>query len=137
MTRPRRGVPREPPSRTPAGPAGRRGDRGSVTAELAVGLPALLLLVVAGMSAVGAVVTKLECVDTARAVARAAARGEAAPVDPAGAGIRVTSRGDHVQVTVRRVTSPLGGLVPGIPVSASAVAAREPGAVVRPFRSAR
>ncbi|MET8368286.1 hypothetical protein ABZU42_01000, partial [Micromonospora profundi] len=37
------------------------GDRGSFTAELAAGLPALLLLLLAGLTAVNAVSTRASC----------------------------------------------------------------------------
>jgi len=52
-----------------------RTDRGSVTAEFALSIPVLVLLLLAGLTAVGAVVTKLQCVDAAREAARAEARG--------------------------------------------------------------
>ncbi|WP_456847646.1 TadE/TadG family type IV pilus assembly protein, partial [Cellulomonas sp. P5_C6] len=56
--------------------AGRR-DRGSVTAELAVGLPAVALLLVAVLTVGAAAVAQTRCTDGARAGARAAALGEA------------------------------------------------------------
>ena len=59
-------------------------DRGSFTAELAAGLPALVLLLLAGLAAVGAVTIKAQCVDAAREAALAASRGE--PGVPAGVG---------------------------------------------------
>ena len=49
-------------------------DRGSFTAELAAGLPALLLLLLAGLTAVDAVTTKATCVDAAREIGRASCR---------------------------------------------------------------
>jgi Flp pilus assembly protein TadG len=108
-------------------------DRGSATAELAVSLPALVLLVLVGMTAVGAVRTQLECVDAAREAARAAARG--APgvaagqrVAPAGAEVTVTEQGDTVVATVRARVGPVGSWAPGFDVDATAVAAREPDA---------
>lgn len=110
----------------------RRGDRGSVTVELAVGLPALVLLLFAALTAVSAVVTKLECVDAAREAARAAARGEPGEpagrrVAPDGAVVTVRVEGETVRATVSSRVRPLGPYLPGIPVTAAAVAEREPG----------
>ena len=112
--------------------AGRQRDRGSVTAELAVALPVLVLLLLAGLTAVNAVATKMRCVDAAREAARAEARGEPGTVAgtraaPAGATVSVSSNGDTVQATVVAVAHPLGTLLPGFTIEASAVAALEPG----------
>ncbi|GAA1802862.1 mucin-associated surface protein [Planosporangium flavigriseum] len=109
----------------------RRGDRGSVTAELAVALPALLLLLLAGLTSVSAVATKLRCVDAAREAARAEARGEPGiaageRAAPAGAVISVGQDGDLVRAAVRMVVRPFGSRLPGLTVEAYAVAAREP-----------
>lgn len=108
------------------------GDRGSATAELAAGLPAVMVLLLAGLTAVGAVTTKLQCVDAAREVARVAARGDAGV--PAGqraapdrAGVSVTVSGDTVVATVRAPVPVLGARLPGLAVDATAVAAVEPG----------
>ncbi|HEX6076877.1 MAG TPA: TadE family type IV pilus minor pilin [Micromonosporaceae bacterium] len=111
----------------------RNRDRGSVTAELAVGLPALVLLVLAALTAVSAVVTKLQCVDAAREAARTAARGEPGEpaglrVAPAGAGIAVAVRDRTIRATVSVQVRPFGPYLPSIPVAAVAVAEREPGA---------
>ena len=51
-------------------------DRGSVTAELAVGLPAVVLLLVALLTVASAAVAQTRCTDAARAGARSAALGE-------------------------------------------------------------
>jgi len=109
-----------------------RRDRGSATAELAVGLPALVVLLLAGLTAVSAVTTHLRCVGAARDAALAAARGEpgqaaAGRSAPPESTIRVTVHGDVVHVTVGAPVRPLGGLVPQLRVAASAVAAVEPG----------
>ena len=53
-----------------------RTDRGSVTAELAVGLPAVVLLLVALLTIASSAITQTRCTDAARAGARAAALGE-------------------------------------------------------------
>lgn len=55
--------------------AGQR-DRGSVTAELAVGLPAVVVLLVALLTVASAAVEQTRCTDAARAGARSAALGE-------------------------------------------------------------
>ncbi|SCE81441.1 TadE family type IV pilus minor pilin [Micromonospora mirobrigensis] len=107
-------------------------DRGSFTAELAAGLPALTLLLLAGLTAVDAVITRAGCLDAARAAALAAARGDqgaavAAGVAPDGADIRLTVDGDRVTVTVRAPVRTLGARLPRLTVVGAAVAAVEPG----------
>lgn len=108
-------------------------DRGSATAELAVGLPALTLFLIVGLAAVGAVTTQLRCLDAARDGALAAARGEAGAaaarrMAPAGATVTVTVEGDTVRARVQAPVTPLGRLLPVLTVAAEAVAAVEPGA---------
>ena len=116
--------------------AGRRAQRGAVTAELALGLP-LLLAVTVGLVwllAVGA--GQVRVVDAAREGARSIARGdpEAVAFDRAttvaGEGSRVSASrdGDEVVVTVSRKVSGPGRLfdfLPGITLEAEAVAASE------------
>jgi hypothetical protein len=108
------------------------GERGSFTAELAAGLPALLLLLLAGLTAVNAVSTQARCLHTAREAALAAARGagnaDGAQAVPPGAEVSVSFDGDRVQATVRAPVRALGGRLPRITVVATAVAAVEPGA---------
>ncbi|MEH1098190.1 TadE family type IV pilus minor pilin [Micromonospora sp. CPCC 205561] len=111
-------------------PAGR--DRGSFTAELAAGLPALLLLLLTGLSAVNAVGTRAGCLHAAREAALAASRGAdgAAAVGgavPEGAEVTVTVDGRQVVATVRAPVRALGSRLPRISVTATAVAAMEPG----------
>jgi TadE-like protein len=106
-------------------------DRGSFTAELAAGLPALMLLLFAGLTAVAAVSTQLQCVDAARAGAIAAARGDpgaaaAAGIAPAGSDLDVAVGAETVTVTVGAGVPMLGGHLPALTVRATAVAAREP-----------
>src|SRR5688500_19315552 len=57
-----------------------RRDAGMVTAETAVVLPVLLLVLVCAVAAVTVVGAQLRCVDAAREGARAAARGETSGV---------------------------------------------------------
>jgi Flp pilus assembly protein TadG len=106
-----------------------------VTAETAVVLPVLLLVLVGSVAALTVVAGQLQCVDAAREGARAAARGEDAAVvmaivgraAPAGAGGSVSTGGEEVRVTVSARIAPLGPVPLRITVSAEAVALREPG----------
>lgn len=107
-----------------------RADRGSATAELAVALPALILLMFVALTAVRAVLTTVECVDAAREAARAAARGAVAAgqlAAPPGAIITVSADGATVRATVQVRVHPLGGELASFVVRGSAVAAIEPG----------
>ncbi|BCJ65062.1 TadE family type IV pilus minor pilin [Polymorphospora rubra] len=106
-------------------------DRGSFSVELAAGLPALLLLLLLGLTAVNAVTAKAQCVDAAREAALAASRGEPGTaagqrVAPPGATVSVTVRGDTVVATVRAPVRTLGARLPSLAVTATAVAAVEP-----------
>lgn len=107
-------------------------DRGAFTAELAAGLPALVLMLVVGITAIGAVTTQAQCVGAAREAALAAARGEdgvAAGVRaaPPGSEIAVHFVGDTVVAMVRAPVRAVGARLPSITVTAEAVAAIEPG----------
>ncbi len=116
-----------------------RRDRGSVTAETAVAVPALVLVAAALVFLVGVVGAHIRCADAAREAVRAAARGDnsqavqgiAAQVAPSGATLRLTT-GDTVRVTVTaQVRAPgfLAELLPEMSVAASAVALPEAGAM--------
>lgn len=111
-------------ARTAAGPTR---DDGTATAELAVSLPALVLLLVVGLGALAVVRDQLEVVALAREVALAQARGEPTPA-LSGVTVTMSSDGETVRVVVTRHRLPLGSVLPGIDVSATAVAAIEPGA---------
>ena len=112
----------------------RRRDGGMATAELAVVLPALVLVIAAGLTMVSVVLAQVRCVDAAREAARAAARGEPAEAVrsaavrrvPDGARVELDGTGDEVRVTVTARAGRVGGLLPTFRVSASAVALREP-----------
>jgi TadE-like protein len=107
-----------------------QGDRGTVTAEIAVAMPAVVLLIVAVLFCGSAVVSQVRCVDAARAGARSAARGDppgevlaqARRLAPPGARIGVSNGGGDVAVTVRSMVT--GGLPgwPGLPVGSTATA---------------
>ena len=106
-------------------------DRGAFTAELAAGLPALMLLLMAGLTAVSATTAQGRCVDAAREGALVAARGgsgaaHAARIAPAEAQVTVATGEETVTVTVRAPVPVLGAHLPAITVRAAAVAAREP-----------
>ena len=109
-------------------------DRGSVTAEAAVVLPALVLVIAAAIGGVSVVTAQLRCLDAAREAARAAARSEpaevvrelAAQAAPAGGSAEVVTDPEQVTVTVRARVHLLGGLLPDVPVSGRAVGLREP-----------
>jgi hypothetical protein len=88
-------------------------------------LPALVLLLVTGLAALGAVRIQLECVDAAREAARAAARGEPFPSTMDGTTTTIATEGDVVRATVRVHYSPFGGGLPGIDIGATSVAALE------------
>jgi Flp pilus assembly protein TadG len=108
-------------------------DRGSATAELAVALPAVLVLLLAGLTAVAAVTVKLQCVDAAREAALAAARGEPGVEAgersaPGGAEVSVIVDGGLATATVRAPVPLLGLRLSGLAVRSEAVAAVEPGA---------
>ena len=113
-------------------------DGGSVTAEAALVLPALLLVLAAVLWGVAGGVAHLRCVDAARTGARALARGEAPGVAraaavesaPAEASVQLRTRGRIVEVEVRATVRPRGpvlGRLPGLPVGAVAGAHREEG----------
>ncbi|MGW0547291.1 TadE family type IV pilus minor pilin [Streptomyces sp. Wb2n-11] len=88
--------------------AGGRGDRGYVTAEAAVVVPALVLFTMALVWALMATSAQIQCVDAARAGARAAARQEpedasvaaARQAAPRGARVTLGREGDLVRVAV-------------------------------------
>ncbi|OIJ89736.1 TadE family type IV pilus minor pilin [Streptomyces colonosanans] len=90
---------------------GRGQDRGFVTAETAVALPALVFVASALVWALLAASAHIQCVDAARAGARAAARQEPPDVvremakraAPDGARVMVSRQGDlvHVEVVAR------------------------------------
>jgi Flp pilus assembly protein TadG len=107
--------------------------RGSVTAEFAVLLPGLALLLAVVLSAGSAAAAQLRCIDAARSAARLAARHEspsavvaaARSAGPAGASVQVARAAGLVRVQVRAEV-PL--LLPGHPslgVAATAVAPME------------
>jgi Flp pilus assembly protein TadG len=106
-----------------------------VTAETAVVLPVLVLVLAGAVAALVVVGAQLRCVDAAREGARAAARGDdaarvatvVARAAPDGAQARISVGAEEVGVTVSADVAPLGPVLPHVRVSARAVCAREPG----------
>lgn len=114
----------------------RRPDEGSITAETAVVLPVLVLVVALLLGVTRAVSVELSVQDAARVGARAAARGEssaevrrlAAAAAPVGATVSVSIAGGLVYVVVRAEVRPLGAaarFLPVLDVAARAVAVDE------------
>ncbi|MEE1756823.1 TadE family type IV pilus minor pilin [Streptomyces sp. SP18CS02] len=115
--------------RSDAGRAAR--DRGSVTAEAATALPALLLFAMALVWALTAAAAQIQCVDAARAGARAAARSEpreaavaaARSAAPDGARVSVARSGELWRVRVEARTP--GPRALGLTLAAEAAALAE------------
>ena len=112
-----------------------------VTAEAAVALPVLVLVLAGAVAAVAVLGAQIRCVDAAREGVLAAARGEdaatvrslVADLAPDGAGVRVDGPGrERVAVTVTAEVTPLGAVPWTVQLSASAVARPEPGAAATP-----
>ncbi len=117
-------------------PSRPRGNRGAVTAELAMGLPLLLALTVTLVWLLAAGAAQIRVLDGARESARMLARGDAevaavgrgAEVAGPGSRVRVDHRGEEVAVTVTRSFDGPGGVLavlPEVELHATAVAATE------------
>lgn len=105
-----------------------------VSAELALVIPSILLVLALCLTALALGIDQVRCVDAARVAARAASRGEdpalvqqlAATRAPDGAGVSITTGADGVEVRVE--APPRVRLLPTLPAaSASATAVWEPG----------
>ncbi|WP_411977030.1 TadE family type IV pilus minor pilin [Streptomyces solicathayae] len=113
-------------------------DRGMVTAEAATALPALVAFAAALVWALGAAAAQIQCVDAARAGARAAARSEpvaraeavAREAAPDGAEVSLTRSGELWRVIVRAPAPGPGGL--GLTLGAEAAALAEDTVGVEP-----
>ncbi len=112
---------------------GRSGDRGMVTAELAVSILAALALLIMLSWGIVLIMLQLQCADTAAEVARQAARGDEAGVDrakrdaPEGSVITIDQAGGTTTVQVRFTAQSLTKLMPAVPLTASAKVVTEPG----------
>jgi Flp pilus assembly protein TadG len=129
-----------PPGRAAGATAGRpAADEGMVTAELAVALPTLVVVLVAALAAVAAMGTQLRCIDAAASAARLAARGESheaaaaavAAIASTSARLAISTSRDQVTVVVDApVTMPgLSHLLRLPSVSARVTEPVEPGAL--------
>ncbi|WP_267244143.1 TadE family type IV pilus minor pilin [Streptomyces sp. PR69] len=106
-------------------------DKGSVTAEAAIAVPALVAFAMALVWALMAAAAQIQCVDAARAGARAAARSEpyavavgaARAVAPQGARVTLLRAGDLWRVRVEAGTPGPGAL--SLTLSAEAAASAE------------
>jgi hypothetical protein len=113
----------------------RSGERGMATAEFAVVLPAIVLVLALSLGALGLAWDQIRCVDAARAGARAASRGDspgavllvAGRAAPAGATVSMATSGDFVRVSVASRPRVAASLLPAwLRASSTASAAREP-----------
>ncbi len=101
-----------------------------VTVEAAIAIGSLVAVLAVVLAAVGAVIAQIRCVDAAGEAARRASRDDTTGAQalardlPVGTEVRVDPEGDLVHVVVR--VPPLGGALPGLRLTAEAVAAREP-----------
>ncbi|MEU9863002.1 TadE family type IV pilus minor pilin [Streptomyces sp. NPDC047971] len=106
-------------------------DRGAVTVEAAMALPALVVFTMALVWALAAAAAQIQCVDAARAGARAVARSEpvagaeaaARAAAPEGAKVGVTRSGELWRVTVEVSAPGPGGM--GLTLRAGAAALAE------------
>lgn len=111
----------------------RRTDQGTVTAETAVALPSLMLLLGVALAAIQAATTQLACVDAARVGARALARGEqheavrrlVLQVAPPGARSQISSDAAFARVELRAPVRLVPGLTAPFEVRAQAATPRE------------
>src|SRR5205807_1344816 len=106
-------------------------DAGMVTVEAAVALCAFLTMLVLILAGAAAVLDQLRCTDAAREAARLVAMGQQSraatavnAIAPRGATFNIATTGDAVTVEVS--ANPVGGLLPGVHVTAEAYAIREP-----------
>jgi len=131
-----------PPNHVASCPSGvgerlgeRLGEHGMVTAEFAVVLPAVVLVLALSLGALGLALDQIRCVDAARAGARAASRGDSdgavilvtRRAAPSEALVSMATSGDLVRVSVVSRPRVAGSLFPAwLRASSTASAAREP-----------
>ncbi|QCR18584.1 TadE family type IV pilus minor pilin [Agrococcus sp. SGAir0287] len=89
---------------------GVRDERGAVTAELAVALPAVVVVAALAIGGVGAAARQVALQDAAADAARAVARGDAPEPFVGDVALEVAASGEVVCVTLRG--SALGGVLP-------------------------
>ncbi len=104
-------------------------ETGMVTVEAAYAIAAIVVMVLIAVGAVAAVTTQIRCTDAAREVARLSAAGDAPGRAVAqrlvGDDARVSISDADDRVVVVEVRSGVA-MLPGLTVSARAVAAKEP-----------
>ncbi len=104
-------------------------EAGMVTVEAAYAIAAIVVVVLLAVGAIAGVTAQIRCADAAREAARLTAAGDPSARDTArrvagdSARMSISESGDHVIVEVRTGVA----LLPGLTLSASAVAAKEPG----------
>ena len=105
-----------------------------MTAETAVVLPVLLVVLAVAVWVLAAVSGQLRCTDAAGAGVRLAARGESTSAveaavlatAPEGSSVQVRQLGEQVEVVVSSQVRPFGRIrLPGVSLSSRAVALRE------------
>jgi hypothetical protein len=110
-------------------------EAGMVTAELAVAIPAVVLVLALCLAGVTAGIDQIRCVDAARLAARSAARGDtpgavraaALSAAPRGATVALAVEDATVSVTVEARSGGWGGVLPSWGLVAHATAPRESG----------
>ena len=113
-----------------------RDDRGAVTAETALAVPSVVVVLLLAVWVLLSMTAQLRCLDAAHVAARAAARGDgdaavraaAAQVAPHGASVHVSREDGTVEVQVSVQVRPFAGVLevlPGLRVAGRAVAADE------------
>ncbi|TDQ55354.1 hypothetical protein EV190_101680 [Actinorugispora endophytica] len=111
-----------------------RRDRGTVTAEIAVALPCLVVVLAVALACVQAATTQLECVDAARIGARALARGQdpsavrslVSRVGPRDAVVELSLSSGFAHVSVTAPVRILSGASPPFRVGGTASIPTEP-----------
>ncbi len=95
-------------------------------------LAVLAVVLVTCLAGLACMISQLRCADAAREAARLAGRGDSAgaaaavaALAPPGASLSIGGSGELITATVS--ARPVGGMLPGVTISASAAAAREPG----------
>lgn len=102
-----------------------------MTVEAAIGLSALVVVMALCVAGLAAMVAQVRATDAAGEAARLAARGDEAAaravverLAPSGSELQLSGT---ALITAQVVAPPLGGLLPGLRLGATAIAMREPG----------
>ena len=109
-------------------------DRAMVTAELALGVGSLVILVGLLVGVFSAIGLQLGCQSAATEIARQEARGDTSAVQsatsrlPHGSTVGIRKSRGGVSAEVRATARPWGSRLPGVPVTAKATMLWEPGA---------